>query len=609
MLRYLFALLLLSTGSIFFSLKGKKFEESLPITIGFIIVFLYIFYIFDFLLVGYYLLVGIMLALYAIFIYKFIKLDDKKNIINNIFTPGFLVFFIVLLGIFFIVRNRTVLLWDELRLWGAYPKILFYNNHIQLGENAQLWGKMQCYEPGMPLFQYFFSKSTFRFLERDLFISYSILGLSTLIPLCKNIDWKRWYLIPVTSILLIGIPYAINNNGFDSLVYYYTLFIEPILGFYFAYTIFLSFKNDTSKFFYLTFALGVFTLVLLKDTGIMFALASAISFTINQKHLLKDSMKNKKRIIYFICLFICILSIFASWKLIQKVYSTENMYTDVISKEKVISFINDISDAQEKTINIFVDSTKNKAIYKSNIEFLTPYINTITVSTFFILFFIALIYLNKKNDRFRYKTSFISFLIASAMFIIGYLILCIFVLKSVLSYSRYLSTVFSACYILTFMILFDKYLNDDKRFNILCIIFIFFSILVLPISNKKIKVDFFEKNRESIIDYSNKIADNVNPQNDKLVLVFCSKYKDNSNYVIYHHNIYYELLDEGFDYIPVLFTNDPNFKDNLEKYDYAYIIMIKSEDQLEINNVFDLNIDNSDLIKIEDNSVYGIIEQ
>lgn len=50
-------------------------------------------------------------------IYNFIKSKNKKEIVNNIFTPGFVIFVFTMFAIFFIIRNNIVLLWDELRLW------------------------------------------------------------------------------------------------------------------------------------------------------------------------------------------------------------------------------------------------------------------------------------------------------------------------------------------------------------------------------------------------------------------------------------------------------------------------------------------------------------
>lgn len=110
-----------------------------------------------------------MLFCYIFFLYKFIKSTKEERIIiiKNIFTPGAIIFIIVFCLITLITRGRYVFLWDELRLWGAYPKILYYDGSLQLGENIQLMPKMQSYEPAMPLFQFLFAKSAGIFTESN----------------------------------------------------------------------------------------------------------------------------------------------------------------------------------------------------------------------------------------------------------------------------------------------------------------------------------------------------------------------------------------------------------------------------------------------------------
>ncbi|MBR2704777.1 MAG: hypothetical protein IKE91_04840 [Clostridia bacterium] len=65
MIRYLFVILILSIGSVIIAFKGRKYEEGLPITIALITIFLYIFYLFDLLKVGYYIIVTSILILYV----------------------------------------------------------------------------------------------------------------------------------------------------------------------------------------------------------------------------------------------------------------------------------------------------------------------------------------------------------------------------------------------------------------------------------------------------------------------------------------------------------------------------------------------------------------
>ena len=125
MLRLILPFLALSSGSIFGTLFKKRYEETLPLTIMLIPIILYIFYIFNILTIGFFIIIVAIIGMYGCFIYKFLKKskEERQEILKNIFTPGLLVFVIVFLAIYFITSKNEVLLCDELRLWGAYPKI------------------------------------------------------------------------------------------------------------------------------------------------------------------------------------------------------------------------------------------------------------------------------------------------------------------------------------------------------------------------------------------------------------------------------------------------------------------------------------------------------
>jgi len=254
MFNILFPFLILSSGSLIGCLKNKKYEEIVPITALGIILVLFIFYLFNILKIGLYIIYIITLIIYIIFFINIIKKDkeERDKLLKYLFTPGFIIYISLFIIIFIITNNKEILLWDELRLWGAYPKILYYSSEIQLGSNVQLMDIMQSYTPGMPLFQYFFLKSIGIFKESHLILSYSILAISLLIPITKKITWKKWYLIPIIIIILILLPTIFYNSSHDGLEYYKTLFIEPIISITFAYSIFLTTKNILSdKYKYL----------------------------------------------------------------------------------------------------------------------------------------------------------------------------------------------------------------------------------------------------------------------------------------------------------------------------------------------------------------------
>ena len=602
---YIFVFLLLSVGSIFFSFYNKKYEESLPLTIGIIIIYLYIAYIFNILHIAFYILLSIIGFIYAYCIYRFIKEKEKKKVLKNIFTPGFIIFLLSYIVIFYIVRGREVLLWDELRLWGAYPKLLFYDGSIQLGKAAKLFQEMQSYEPGMPLFQFFFTKSSFRFIEGDLFLAYAIVGIAPLIATMKNFTFKHWYYIPILVVIGVCLPLVLANSSFDSMTYYYTLYIEPILGMYFAYTLYLSTKVKDDNFNYALFIISLCTLVLFKDTGIIFALTSIFSYLlINRKN--KDQKLFKKIIPILLCLLLL-----GSWKGVQKIYESQNLYSSTIRSQEIITFFTGMNKEQKNILNEFGETTLEKS-YDSNFDKLEKFINIYTVFISIIIGMSFIIIKSNKNDKRKYKATLTSYIIGSLIFIIGTLLLYIFSIHRVASFQRYSSIVLNSGIIFIVLFILEKLPNLEKKWYPLVLYTSIFIILVTPIKGPYIQVTYLYEASGTSKVYSNKIAENIKPK-ESLLMIFGEATKKNLDGVIYHHHAYMNLIDEGFGWIPntILLENEYTQTDSVlidkdltldkikEKYDYIYFIVVKDEDKDQFSRLLETNIEESTLFKVK----------
>lgn len=613
-----FALLALSSGSVFGAMYNKKFEETLPITVMSSMIFLYIFYIFNKLFLGLYILWAVMLLCYLFFIYKFIKStkDIRKNVLKNIFTPGLLIFIIVFCAITIITRGRFVLLWDELRLWGAYPKILYYDGSLQLGNNIQLMSKMQSYEPGVPLFQFLFAKSAGYFAESNLFLAYALLGVTIFLPITKKITWKKWYLIPIYSFLVFMIPLALNNSNLDYLTYYNTLFVDPMLGVYFAYTLYLAYTSTIDKKYkLLLFTLGVCTLTLLKDTGIVFATCSCIAFIINS---IINMKKNKEKISlkYIFIPIISIILVFGSWKLVQRKYELQNMYAEKMDKTEISSFFKMPSEEQKQIVNDFKDGINNSSIIISSSEKLTEYLTYKNLMVFLFISFAILVILKEKSKRKSTIIAILMYFLGSIIFTIGTLGVYLFSIHVVESFARYMSTIITTGVILLFLLIIEDLLEDNKcneryKCYISAVIIIFIMILPIKLPDMGDKLYFKDKNELGLIysDHINKYL--KNGEEEKVALIFSGNHYSDFSYVIYHHQIYMDLIDEGIKYknitenlISENMTYDEKtiFNDFLKDFDYAYFIVIDEIDKEILNAYLDEPMYNSTLFKVNNNN-------
>ena len=592
MLGLIFVFILLTSGNFIFSFYNKRFEETFAITLGGIIVFLYLFYILNLLVLGYYLLLTIILGLGIYSIYRFIKADNKKEILSNYFTPGFLIYTICFIVIYILVNNRVVLFWDELRLWGAYPKILYYDGSLQLGDGSKLIGMMQSYEPGMPLFQFFFTKTAFAFKESYLFLSYGLLCLSTMLPMTKKLSFKKWYLIPVFVLILLLVPLFLANSFFDGVTYYHTLFIEPALGLFFGYTIYLSMQKMDTKIDKAVFYLSLLTLVLLKDTGIIFALTACLSyFFINKKE-----KHNKKEISKLLIPVLLCVTLFLSWKGVQKINNINNMYGQKMNVNEIVTFFTGMTEEQKEILGSFWRTSK-EPVFDSNFNRVEPFINFYTVMLFILVSMIIITILKKKKERRPYKIATIWYFIGSTVFVLGTLGLYLFSYHEVLSFQRYVSVIITGGILFIVIAVVEGILNKEKYYNILGLYLILFFFVATPVKEPS-SLDNLLNYYDQSITYTDVIEENVKPE-DRLLFIYGSSTKENFEGTIYDHHVYMNLIDEGYEF-PLSFVYNSQEID-YNNYDYIYLFIINDEDKEELSKIVNEPLEETTLYKVDNN--------
>lgn len=595
----------LSSFSVFGALYKKRFEEIMPITVVGIMLFLYLFYIFNMLNVGFISLIVLMLITYLLFIFKFIKKDKsaKKEIIKCIFTPGFAIYLLGFVGLFVLTYGNNVLLWDELRLWGAYPKILFYDGSLQLGDKAYLLSNMRSYNPGMPLFLYFVTKVMGTFKEHLLFFAYTLVGYSILLPVTKNIKWKDWFKIPFYLLGLFIVPLLFANSNNDSLVYYYTLFIEPALGIIFGYSMYLTFSSVINdKFKYILFLVMLSGMTLFKDTGILFSVTAGLACIFGELFNYKNYKKTKYGWIKLVLIILLPLLIFGSWKGIQSLYKSENMYTSVLDKNEIISLFTNPTSSQQKLLDDAQKEILFTPIVRSNFSSLDRLYTFPILFVCLIGFLVAYMILCGKKDFKKNGIPILCFGIGSIVFFLGTLFVYFFSIHAVASFPRYISLIFTAGSVLLSLLLVEKFsskIKNEKHFKYFIGTLLVFSIMALPIRQPMLAVkDSLSKINLVVSEYADVISSNTSV-NDDILLVFGEEQRNNLDYVIYHHQIYLELLDEGYYSLDQSFVGDSNSKiGNLDDYDYVYFIITEEcdEEDFEITTGYDMKY--SSLFKV-----------
>lgn len=249
-----------------------RFEEALPSTISFIVIWLYCFGIVGLLSAGLYILWGLILASGVITWYLDGRGGIKANVFNTL-TPGFFVYLLWLIWVFVQYSEANVNHHDDFSHWALAAKNTFILNAIAVGPDANTI--FQDYPPGTALLAYFLLKLKGGYLEPVLLFGMSIWGYAILAYPIKFLKWKDWKTILVYAIVGFFIPVAFRLDQNSYLDYHAYLMVDYLLALIFGYGLTLA-VNAGIRYqpidLYKLVAV-IFSLVLIKQAGVFLALA------------------------------------------------------------------------------------------------------------------------------------------------------------------------------------------------------------------------------------------------------------------------------------------------------------------------------------------------
>lgn len=421
----------------------KKFEEAIVMVLLGVIVVLYFFYVLDILDIGFRITCivfgfGLMCS-----IYKILKCKKIKQYIELVFRPSAIIYFIALLLIYLTVRQNTVKLIDELHLWAAMPKILFYHGGENQLKLPMLMG-YQAYIPGVPLWLYFLEKLNRVFSEPLLYFGYGALGVTLLLPACsKVLNYKKWYTFPILAIGLYAVPLLCYNGKISDLaIYYRSLFVDPILGIAVGYgTWLLVHKPWSSINKMINFSLCSSLVVLIKSSGIAFVGVWIISIffylCIYEKQIFKRWYIWAGTIFPF--------AIWLIWKVCCDIFATKDMFDYSVADIFNLSYM-----------KVFLTALATKNIIWPRLEILSPYCTFLSVMLWMILSSVTWWLIVRKQlveKSKQIKWAFITLIIQVVVFTLGLYGLCVGPLfqSSMPSYARYISTAVTAFGVFMFM--------------------------------------------------------------------------------------------------------------------------------------------------------------
>lgn len=337
-------------GLEYFLRKKWQFEIVIPVSIliNTIIVYFGTFFFHN-------ITIGIIGSLFFILFFIEAFVSDKERISflkEKIFTPGFVVFSIIYVIIFFLNINRMLYGADDFNQWGQHVKDMWFLNDFYNSTKNTFNIVHPNYPPAIQLFEVMFVKIAGFYRENILFNAQQILCFSLFLPCLVKLKWQKNNILNnilktvIISGLFMSIPLVISltdqgtRGSADS--FYTLLYVDSTIAalFYFGlFIIFLS-KNENNMFvgFFILSILSTF-MIITKEIALVFVVIMWIYFcwTYRKKiysyfnNICLYKAKNKKminrNIVIIFILFLLPIATFLSWKSVVNISGHKDQFS------------------------------------------------------------------------------------------------------------------------------------------------------------------------------------------------------------------------------------------------------------------------------------------
>ncbi len=286
-------------------ITGRKWEETVAVSLFFEGFFLYLFGLTEHLLwgIGFVYLLSICALLAAVFLYNKKGLDLPK-----LLSPGLWIY-LLLFGVILITSNNDWLgMRDELRHWELAVRDMFY--YDSFAKHAGTTVILPRYLPFSTLIEYLFEFVNGVFSEDILFMAYQTMLLSVSVIVCKLLQKgkKRKLFLPVLT-AIICIPILFFNNISSSIM------VDSLMAVIVAYILICYYSEKMSWFNCIRIASALCTLALIKEIGVALAgVAALIIFGDAFFEGLRKKKINFRRLLFpVICVFL-VMGTYLSWQ-------------------------------------------------------------------------------------------------------------------------------------------------------------------------------------------------------------------------------------------------------------------------------------------------------
>ena len=292
----------LTAGPLFLSVRhGKRFEETIAVTTGTIILFMFVCGMIGLLKASVYIILGSAVILTGWSLVLVIRKKQFRGGLSAFFTPAAAAFFLAFAILLAVHYGRRLHEWDEFTHWGEVVKAMAQIDNFSTSPDAHLL--FQSYVPGMSLFQYLFEKIAMVlpggiFVDWRLYFSYHLLGFIFVLPFFTARKWK--YFLPA----FIALAAAAVSPDFLLNQYLTTIYVDGFLGLLAGTGLALLFTRKQNRMNTAHLLVILSMLVLSKDVGMLFAVATGIAYMVLELRQTSGIRRkeNRKRLLILLAL-------------------------------------------------------------------------------------------------------------------------------------------------------------------------------------------------------------------------------------------------------------------------------------------------------------------
>lgn len=270
----LFIVLLLFACALLCELFQRRLEETLPLAASAMTLLLLVFALAGALRAG----ATAVLALCALCLPASLVLAAKrgrlKALFNRLFTPAALIYLLLCATVILANTGKPVQTWDEFTYWADAVKVMSLNGTLPTAQAAR--SLYASYPPALPLWEFLPQRLNEllggSFDEPLLFMSYQCLMFAFFMPFLHNVRLRRpleWLActVSVPLCVLVAFPTGLNMLHSD-------MMLGIMGGFVCAWPLL---SSPRSRFSLATQCAAVSMLVLIKDAGLLYALAGVLA--------------------------------------------------------------------------------------------------------------------------------------------------------------------------------------------------------------------------------------------------------------------------------------------------------------------------------------------